>query len=140
MKAGMHRNTASKYRRLGKLPSQLRQRRDWRTREDPFAEDWEEIGARLSEAPELEGKALCEDLLARRPERYQEGQLRTFQRRVKQWRAQEVPPKTVYFAQAHRPGEAMQTDFTNGNELGVTIAGEPFAHLLGHSVLPYSNA
>jgi len=41
--------------------------------------------------------------------------------------------------EAHRPGEAMQTDFTSGNELGVTIVGEPFDHLLCHPVLPYSN-
>ncbi|MDJ0765713.1 MAG: hypothetical protein QNJ97_22205, partial [Myxococcota bacterium] len=39
----------------------------------------------------------------------------------------------------HRPGEAMQTDFTNANELNIIIAGEPFDHLLCHPVLPYSN-
>ncbi|MCP4203413.1 MAG: transposase family protein, partial [bacterium] len=39
----------------------------------------------------------------------------------------------------HRPGEAMQTDFTWATELEITIAGEPFVHLLCHSVLPYSN-
>src|SRR3990172_7080055 len=33
----------------------------------------------------------------------------------------------------------MQTDFTCGNELGVTIGGEAFPHLLCHPVLPYSN-
>ena len=94
---------------------------------------------RLADAPELEAKALFEDLLERKPDRYHEGQLRTFQRRVQQWRAQEGPPKEVFFAQEHRPGEAMQTDFTSANELGITIAGEPFDHLLCHSVLPYSN-
>ncbi len=45
----------------------------------------------------------------------------------------------IFFAQLHRPGEAAQTDFTNGNELEVTIAGEQFLHLLCHFVLPYSN-
>lgn len=39
----------------------------------------------------------------------------------------------------HAPGECIQTDWTNANELGVTIAGEAFPHLLCHSVLPYSN-
>ena len=39
----------------------------------------------------------------------------------------------------HALGECIQTDWTNANELGVTIAGEAFAHLLCHSVLPYSN-
>ncbi|MCP3958715.1 MAG: transposase family protein, partial [bacterium] len=139
LRAGMHRNTASKYLRAGKLPSTMRKPRDWRTRPDPFAQDWEEIAVRLADAPELEAKALFDDLLERKPDRYHEGQLRTFQRRVQQWRAQEGPPKEVFFAQEHRPGEAMQTDFTSANELGITIAGEPFDHLLCHNVLPYSN-
>jgi len=43
------------------------------------------------------------------------------------------------FAQMHRPGEAMQTDFTWATELGITIGGEPFPHMLCHPVLPYSN-
>lgn len=139
LRAGMHRNTASKYLKAGKLPSAMRKPRDWRTRPDPFAEDWAEMAARLEEAPELEAKALFEELLERKPDRYHEGQLRTFQRRVQQWRAQEGPPKEVFFAQEHRPGEAMQTDFTWASELEITIAGEPFVHLLCHSVLPYSN-
>jgi hypothetical protein len=42
-------------------------------------------------------------------------------------------------AQQHRPGEAAQTDFTHMAELGVTIAGQVFAHLLCVLVLPYSN-
>lgn len=41
--------------------------------------------------------------------------------------------------QLHRPGEALQTDFTNCNSLAVTIGGESFDHLLCHTVLPYSN-
>lgn len=74
-----------------------------------------------------------------RPGVYQEGQIRTFQRRVRQWRAQEGPPKEVFFAQDHRPGEAIQTDFTWAKVLEITIGGEPFPHLLCHPVLPYSN-
>ena len=88
LRSGMHRNTARKYVEAGKPPSQLRRPRTWRTREDPFAKDWEDVAGRLEEAPELEAKALFEDLVRRRPARYQEGQLRTFQRRVKQWRAE----------------------------------------------------
>lgn len=138
-RSGLHRNTARRYRELGKLPSELKRPRDWRTRQDPFVEDWPAIAGRLSAAPELEAKALFEDLLCRRPGRYHEGQLRTFQRRVKQWRAQEGPPKEVFFPQQHRAGEAMQTDFTWATRLGVTIRGKPFSHQLCHSVLPYSN-
>lgn len=139
MKAGMGRKTAAKYLRLGQMPSDLVQPRTWRTRDDPFAEVWDELAARLSDAPGLEAKALFEDLQERYPGRFEPGQLRTLQRRVKQWRAQEGPEKDVFFPQQHRPGEAAQTDFTWGNELEVTIGGEPFRHMLCHFVLPYSN-
>lgn len=140
LRSGMHRNTARRYLEAGRLPSQLRvSPRSWRTREDPFAEDWEAIEAQLRAAPGLEAKTLFEDLQRRRPGRYEEGQLRTLQRRVKQWRAQQGPAREIFLPQQHRPGEAMQTDFTSGSSLGVTIAGEVFEHLLGHSVLPYSN-
>jgi Mu transposase, C-terminal domain len=139
MRAGMHRNTARRYLVTGKLPSELKGPRSWRTREDPFAEDWPEIVERLELAPELEAKALFEDLMRRHAGRYQEGQLRTLQRRIKQWRAEHGPPKEIMLPQEHRPGEAMQTDFTEGKSLGVTIAGEAFDHLLCQSVLPYSN-
>ena len=139
LKAGMSRKTASKYLRAGKLRSDLREERSWRTREDPFEDCWAEMADRLAEAPELEAKALFEDLLQREPDRYHAGQLRTFQRRVKRWRAQEGPEKQVFFAQEHRAGEAAQTDFTWCNELGITIDGEAFGHMLCHVVLPYSN-
>lgn len=139
LRAGMHRNTGSKYLRAGKMPSELRKQRTWRTRTDPFEDDWEEIVERLSDAPGLEAKALFEDLCERFPGRYQEGQVRTLQRRIKQWRALYGPDKVLFFEQEHRPGEAMQTDFTSVNELEITINGEAFPHLLCHQVLPYSN-
>ena len=58
---------------------------------------------------------------------------------VKRWRAEQGPDKDVMLAQRHRPGEAAQTDFTWATALGVTIAGEAFAHMLCVFVLPYSN-
>ncbi|MEK7839071.1 MAG: IS21 family transposase [candidate division NC10 bacterium] len=139
LRAGMSPNTARKYIRAGRLPSELKQPRDWRTRDDPFEADWAELRARLADAPELETKALFEDLLRRKPDGYAPGQLRTLQRRVKQWRAREGPPKLIFFPQEHRPGEAIQTDFTWASTLGITIGGEPFPHMLCHPVLPYSN-
>jgi hypothetical protein len=139
LRAGMHRNTARRYLEAGKLPSELTGPRSWRTRPDPFAEDWDSIARRLSEAPELEARVLFEDLMERRPGVYQEGQLRTFQRRVKQWRAEHGPAVEIFLPQQHRPGEALQTDFTWGTSLGIRIFGESFEHLLCHSVLPYSN-
>lgn len=139
MKASMDRGTARKYVKLGQLPSEVRGERTWRTRPDPFAEDWPALEAMLVDAPELEAKALFEHLLGQRPGRYEPGQLRTFQRKVKRWRATSGPNKEVFFAQVHRPGEALQTDFTWATELGVTIGGEPLDHMLCHVVLPYSN-
>jgi hypothetical protein len=139
MRAGMDRKTARKYVRLGQLPSEVRKPHTWRTREDPFAEDWPALAAMLAEAPELEARTLFDHLVEQKPETYTEGQLRTLQRRVRAWRAQHGPEREVFFPQAHRPGEAMQTDFTHATELGVTIGGEPFAHQFCHSVLPYSN-
>jgi hypothetical protein len=139
LRAGLSPNTARKYLRAGRLPSELAGPRTWRTREDPFAADWAELRARLADAPELEATTLFEDLLRRKPDGYTPGQVRTLQRRVKQWRAQAGPPKRIFFPQVHRPGEAMQTDFTWASALGITIGGEPFPHLLCHPVLPYSN-
>lgn len=139
LRSGMHRNTARRYLSLGELPSERSQLRSWRTREDPFESVWPEVRARLEDAPELEATALFEDLLVRYPGQYGAGQLRTFQRHVKQWRAEYGPPKEVFFSQTHRPGEAMQTDFTCCRKLAITIGGEPLDHLLCHSVLPYSN-
>lgn len=139
MKADMHRETARKYVAAGKLPSEMTVVRDWRTRPDPFEEHWPEIEARLRDTPELEAKTLFELLEQAHPGRYEEGQLRTLQRRVKRWRAAHGPDQEVVLAQQHRPGEAAQTDFTHATELAVTIAGQVFVHLLCVLVLPYSN-
>ena len=137
--AAMDRKTAGKYITAQKLPSELRRDRDWRTRPDPFEADWSGIRKMLEDTPELEAKIVLEYFIVKDPDRYQESHLRTLQRRFKQWRALEGPPKRVFFSQVHVPGEAMQTDFTWGTELGVTIGGELFAHMICHSVLPYSN-
>ncbi len=140
MRAGMDRKTARKYRDIGKLPSELKEPRQWRTRQDPFdAEDWALMRQMLADAPELEGKVLFTFLMGLRPGRYEAGQLRSFQRRVRRWRATEGPDKAVFFAQAHPPGDALQLDFTYAHCLGITIAGEAFDHLLCNVVLPVSN-
>lgn len=139
MRSGMDRKTARRYLAAAKLPSDMKPARNWRTRVDRFEADWAAIEGMLEVMPELEAKTIFEHLQEQHPGRYQDGQLRTLQRRVKQWRATKGPDKEVFFAQAHRPGEAMQTDFTWAVKLAVTIAGAPFEHMLCHSVLPYSN-
>jgi transposase len=139
MRADMDRKTAGKYLKSGKLPAQMNVPHTWRTRPDPFAQHWGEVEPLLKQSPELEAKVLFEWLCEQYPESYQEGQLRTFQRKVSKWRALEGPDQEIFFPQKHQPGVKMQTDFTWMNELGVTIAGERFDHLLCHNVLTYSN-
>jgi hypothetical protein len=138
-KAGMDEKTARKYRRLGKLPSEVKVEHSWRTREDPFVEVWEEVKEKLELNAGLEAKTLFEDLQRRYPGRFADGQLRTLQRRVKAWRALEGPAKEVFFPQVHKPGELCQSDFTYMKSVGVTIRGQPFEHLIYHFVLTYSN-
>ena len=106
-KAGMDRKTASKYLAEGKLPSELKALRTYRTRPDPFDErDWEWVRNQLKEEPGLEAKTLFELLQEHRPGVYDDGQLRTLQRKVRHWRASEGPEREVFFSQEHRPGEA----------------------------------
>ena len=138
-KAGMDEKTARKYRRLGKLPGEVKVEHSWRTREDPFAEVWQEVKEKLEINPGLEAKTLFEDLQRRYPGRFADGQLRTLQRRVKAWRALEGPAKEVFFPQVHKPGQLCQSDFTHMKSVGVTIQRQPFDHLIYHFVLTYSN-
>lgn len=139
VKSGMSENTARKYLRHRKLPGQMKQERAGRTREDPFEEDWIGVKLKLEVNPGLEAKTLFEWLQQTYPERYGDGQLRTLQRRIKQWRALEGPAKEVFFDQHHKPGELCESDFTHMSGLGITINGSPFSHLIYHFVLTYSN-
>lgn len=138
-KAGMDEKTARKWRRLGDLPSKPREPRQYRTRLDPFAGVWGEVEQLLERDASVEAKTIFDYLCRQDPEQFQEMQLRTLQRRVKRWRAQKGEPREVYFPQAHVPGRQAQSDFTYMNELLVTIAGQPFKHLLYHLTLTYSN-
>jgi hypothetical protein len=131
--------TARKYRDSDRIPSQRRVPHAWRTREDPFQDVWTELQDRLRLNPGLQAKTLFLDLQRRYPGRFPDVQLRTLQRRIKLWRALEGPPKEVFFGQTHQPGRLAESDFTHMAELGVTIAGEPFDHLVYHFVLTYSN-
>jgi transposase len=139
VKAGMSEPTARKYRRAGKLPQEMRAAHSWRTRSDPFEAVWPEVEALLAQDAGLQAKTVFEELQRRHPGQFQAGQLRTLQRRFRQWRALHGEEQEVYFAQRHRPGEQAQSDFTRMGAVGVTIAGQPFPHLLYHFVLTYSN-
>jgi transposase len=140
-KSGMDEKTARKYRKSGTLPSEIRaeRTRNWRTREDPFNDIWHELKPFLKTNPGLEAKTLFEHLQRQYPGRFPDGQIRTLQRKVKNWRSQEGPAREVFFPQVHTPGKLSQSDFTHMGSLGITIGAEPFDHLVYHFVLTYSN-
>lgn len=137
--SGMSLPTARKYWKRGQMPSEMKQPRDWRTRGNPFEGVWLEIEALLREEPRLKPKTLFEELQSRYPGRFQDGQLRTLQRHIRQWRAGDGPNQEVYFPQFHYPADLAASDFTDMSSLGVTIGGQTFPHLLYHFVLTYSN-
>jgi transposase len=138
-KAGMDEKTARKYRDLAKLPSQLKPERTWRTRKDAFEDVWSEVVAILERDEAVESKTVFEYLCRQHPGRFQEGELRSMQRRIKVWRARYGSAKEVMFVQHHLPGRQSQSDFTYMNSVGVRIAGQLFDHLLYHFTLTYSN-
>jgi transposase len=137
-KAGMSLRTARDYLKRGGRMKQ-KKRREHRTRPDPFAEVWPEVKNLLESDSGLEAKTVMEWLDQRYPGQFENGQLRTLQRRVKDWRVLEGPErKEVMFPQDIQPGRQSQSDYTHCTKLGITIAGEPFPHMLFHFMLPYS--
>jgi transposase len=138
-KAGMDEKTARKYRAGGKLPSQIKPERTWRTRKDAFQEVWPGVQEILERDDSIEAKTLFDYLCRQHPGRFQEGELRSMQRRIKLWRARCGPSQEVMFVQHHLPGRQAQSDFTYMSSLGVMIAGQLFDHLVYHFTLTYSN-
>jgi hypothetical protein len=138
-KAGMSTKTAHKYLKSGVLPSQCQTIHDWATHPDAFAQDWSWAEDFLKNNSGLESKSLFEALQREYPGKYQDGQLRTFQRRVKQWKALYGPGQEVFFPQIYYPGQWCESDFTRMKKLGITICGVPFIHMLYHFVLCLSN-
>ena len=61
--------------------------RHWRTRSDPFEGVWSDVLLWLQHDPDATVKSLFERLEAAHPGRFTDGQLRTLQRRIKDWRA-----------------------------------------------------
>jgi hypothetical protein len=139
VKAGMDIKTARGYLADGRLPTERKPERDWRTRSDPFDQVWEQVRQQVEANPGLEAKTLFEALQREHPGAFADGQLRTLQRRIKRWRATDGPGREVFFAQKHVPGRLGQSDFTYMNELDLTIGGQSFPHMLYHFVLTYSN-
>ena len=139
LKAGVDRRTARKYLNAQQTPAELGQPHDWRTRPDPLAKVWPAAVALLEGAPELEAKTIFEFLCERPENGLDPCHLRTFQRRVRHWRATRGPAKEIMFPQCHQPGDLLEMDWTHAGELQVTVEGRPLEHLLCHGTLAYSN-
>lgn len=137
-KAGMSPKTARKYLQNPRINSESKEVRKWRTRNDPFAQDWPAIEDLLENAPGLQAKTILIWLVEKNPNKYQDKLLRSLQRRLKEWKALKGDAKKVIFPQTLYPGRQSQSDCTWMNEVQITINGEIFKHLLFHFMLPYS--
>ena len=140
-KTDMDEKTARKYRQAGKLPSEGAAPRRWRTRSDPFAKVWHVVEDQLQKDSKLDAITLFR-WLQDHPDhkgQFPDSQRRTFERRVRDWRATQGPSQSVFFAQTHYPGDLAASDFTHMDSLKVTIGHRPFPHLVYHFILTYSN-
>jgi len=134
-KAGMSVRSA---RRLEQNGMAKKSQRHWKTRSDPFAAVWDSaLVPLLEKEPKLTGLTLWEYLDEQHPDVYPYELLRTLQRRVKHWRATQGPDNPVMFRQSVPPGRQGLSDFTHPRG-AVTIAGQPFSHLIYQYRLAYS--
>lgn len=120
---GMDRKTARKWE-AGHLPSEPRKPREWRTRADPLDEVWTSIVVPLLKGDidgKLQGTTILEHLKEVKPGEVDDSQLRTLQRRLREWRALHGRASEVFFEQEHPPGREAQFDFTDCSKLAVTI-------------------
>ena len=81
--------------------ARVRGPRHWRTRKDPFEGVWADVLAWLQTEPDATIKALMARLQAQHPDRFSEAQLRTAQRRVKEWRG--IMAKELVYAGSAEP-------------------------------------
>ncbi len=75
--------------------------RHWRTRKDPFEGVWGNVLVWLQTEPDATSKAMMARLQAEHPDRFSEAQLRTMQRRVKEWRG--IMAKELVYAGTDEP-------------------------------------
>jgi len=136
-KAGFSPATGYRIESDPRLPSQKKAPRG-RRRPDPLAEIWDaEIVPVLKAAPGIRAIAVFEEMRRRHPE-LNPNIRRTLERRMRSWRAVDGPERDVIFRQVHEPGRLGLSDFTDMNELGVTVAGAALAHRLYHFRLAFS--
>jgi len=137
LKAGMHRDTGSKYIKMGQLPSEIKKQRHWRTHDDVFEFVEDDIKELLGE-PKVNAKTILISLQDKHPGKFKDHMLRTLQRKVKDLKIDMKKERDVVFSQEHYPGKRMMLDWTFCTELNIKVNGEKFDHKLCHAVLAYS--
>lgn len=137
LKVGISQKTARKYIKHKHLPSQQKEK-PLRSYSNPFEAHWDKVTGMLETSPELEARTILNYLVEMYPEHYRLNQIRSLQRRLKEWRAHYGASKQVIFRQDLKPGRQSQSDWTHMGELNITIGGYAFPHLLFHFMLPYS--
>jgi len=137
-KSGMSSKTARKYIKSGKLPSELKKQRYWKTRSNVFEEELERIELMLEKSPGLEAKTILNHLIELDSSKYKLSHERTLQRIIRKWRSINGADRAVIFCQSILPGKQSQSDYTSMNDIGITINRKGFNHLLFHFILPYS--
>lgn len=138
-RAGFSERTARRFDADPTFPSQ-RQPKRGRTVIDPLDGVWEPLLLPILEQDSsVQAITLLRHLQQQRPEEFQDDSIRrTLERRVRDWRALHGPERDIIFRQAPDPGYMCQSDFTDADGLGVTVAGNAFKHRLYHFVLSYS--
>jgi len=84
--------TIRRYRYSNKPRKNMRPR-TWRSRKDPFQEVRNKIRVQLELNPERTAKSLLDDLINEQPEHFNINLLRTLQRRVAEWRQEQIKIK-----------------------------------------------
>jgi hypothetical protein len=102
--------------------------RTYRTRVDPFAGVWTEILGWLQSEPDATARVLMDRLQSETPDRFPDGQLRTLQRRVKEWRqmmARELVQGTSGMAGPAIGGVKPRKEGTKtaGEVMGIAVLG-----------------
>ena len=77
--------------------------RSWRTRADPFEGVWSKVLTWLQKDPDATAKSLFQRLQSEYPGKFVDGQVRTLQRRIKDWRA--IMARDLIYATLDRNNE-----------------------------------
>lgn len=136
---GISERTGRNLDRHGRAARAERTYRTYRTHPDAFETVWSsEVEPLLCQDAKLKAVTLFAELQRRHPGRFKDGQSRTLERRIRQWRAVSGPSRPVMFPQEHPPGWQALMDFTDCAKLAVTIDGLALPHRLGHVCCAHS--